>query len=268
MALTDNLAAYYAFNGNGSDSSGNGSHYNTLLGSYYIVGSVNNSFGSYVRLITNVSYSSSGLLGIGATGLSISAWIKYSFTTTGSYLIREVGASPVVFGILLNNVPGGTAGSLGWTCGSPQSTITSTGTVKINNGNWHHIVCTWGSGMGGSIWVDGVLSGTGVQAGGSLHNDPTGVTNYLFNSSTNKRYLGSADELAVWRRRLTDAEIAQLWNNGSGLAYPFITGPGFNMKINIGDVWKDVAGVQINIGDTWKTVSGAQINIGDVWKTS
>lgn len=41
---------------------------------------------------------------------------------------------------------------------------------------------------------------------------------------------------------------------------------GTNFQINIGDVWKVVAGMQINIGDTWKEVAGAQINIGDTWK--
>lgn len=38
-------------------------------------------------------------------------------------------------------------------------------------------------------------------------------------------------------------------------------------KINIGDAWKTIAGIQINIGDSWKVVSGMKINIGDAWKT-
>ena len=29
---------------------------------------------------------------------------------------------------------------------------------------------------------------------------------------------------------------------------------GTNMKINIGDVWKDVVSIKINIGDVWKTI--------------
>lgn len=40
-----------------------------------------------------------------------------------------------------------------------------------------------------------------------------------------------------------------------------------SMKINIGDVFKNVEEVKINIGDSWKTVTKIQINIGDVWKT-
>jgi hypothetical protein len=39
------------------------------------------------------------------------------------------------------------------------------------------------------------------------------------------------------------------------------------LKVNIGDVWKDVSAIQINIGDTWKAVTKAEVNIGDVWKT-
>ncbi len=42
---------------------------------------------------------------------------------------------------------------------------------------------------------------------------------------------------------------------------------GTNTQINIGDAWKEIAGIQINIGDTWKAVEGMQINIGDTWKT-
>ena len=42
---------------------------------------------------------------------------------------------------------------------------------------------------------------------------------------------------------------------------------GTNMKINIGDVFKDADEIKINVGDVWKTVTKIQINIGDVWKT-
>lgn len=46
----------------------------------------------------------------------------------------------------------------------------------------------------------------------------------------------------------------------------YYTVPSTNMKINIGDVWKDVSEIKINVGDVWKTVTEVWINIGDVWK--
>ncbi len=45
------------------------------------------------------------------------------------------------------------------------------------------------------------------------------------------------------------------------------TAAGTNMKINIGDVFKDVSEIKINVGDVWKSVTEAKINVGDVWKT-
>lgn len=47
----------------------------------------------------------------------------------------------------------------------------------------------------------------------------------------------------------------------------YYTEPSTNMKINIGDAFKDVDEIKINIGDSWKTVTKIQINIGDSWKT-
>jgi len=39
-----------------------------------------------------------------------------------------------------------------------------------------------------------------------------------------------------------------------------------NMKINIGDVFKDADEIKINIGDVWKPGVKAWQNVGDVWK--
>lgn len=39
-----------------------------------------------------------------------------------------------------------------------------------------------------------------------------------------------------------------------------------NMKINIGDIWRDVDSMKINIEDVWKDVIEMKINIGNVWK--
>ena len=66
-------------------------------------------------------------------------------------------------------------------------------------------------------------------------------------------------------RAISTTEIAELYNSGNGLAYPFSTGT--NCKINIGDTFKDVSEFKINIGDDWKAVTKVQQNIGDSWKT-
>jgi hypothetical protein len=52
-------------------------------------------------------------------------------------------------------------------------------------------------------------------------------------------------------------------------AYGFIVQrpfDGFNMKVNIGDSWKEVVSIKINIGDTWKDVTAVKQNISDSWR--
>ena len=46
----------------------------------------------------------------------------------------------------------------------------------------------------------------------------------------------------------------------------YTTAVGTNMKINIGDTFKDVDSLKINIGGAWKDVTKVQQNIGGVWK--
>ena len=40
-----------------------------------------------------------------------------------------------------------------------------------------------------------------------------------------------------------------------------VTPVAVNLKINIGDVWKDVTLVQINVGDVWENDEAVLINV-------
>jgi len=42
--------------------------------------------------------------------------------------------------------------------------------------------------------------------------------------------------------------------------------PGTNLKVNIGDTWKEMSAIKTNIGDSWKEVAAVKTNIGDTWK--
>jgi len=44
-------------------------------------------------------------------------------------------------------------------------------------------------------------------------------------------------------------------------------GGGINIKVNIGDDWKEATAMKINIGDDWKEVITVKQNIGGIWKT-
>lgn len=75
-----------------------------------------------------------------------------------------------------------------------------------------------------------------------------------------------------------DGSISPIANSWDGIQFrqnhesypgydPYITITyEYPLKVNIGDVWKDVIDAQVNIGDSWKSISELQVNISDVWK--
>ena len=57
------------------------------------------------------------------------------------------------------------------------------------------------------------------------YNFDAGYTNYLglLASEDSNHLEGNMDEVGIWKRKLTTAEIAALYNSGNGLSYPFIS---------------------------------------------
>jgi hypothetical protein len=66
-----------------------------------------------------------------------------------------------------------------------------------------------------------------------------------------------------------DIKALKYWLNGEPYFCAYAEGAppaGTNIKINIGDIFKDVDSLKINIGGVWKDVVSAELNIGGVWK--
>lgn len=87
---------------------------------------------------------------------------------------------------------------------------------------WHHVVAV---GDGGSlkIFYDGVLQVTGGSATANY-----GSSSYAFNiggggifDTSGNQFVGDIDEVAVWYRALSDAEVLQLYQNSFGGSIPF-----------------------------------------------
>ena len=98
-------------------------------------------------------------------------------------------------------------------------------TNAINTtGTFIHIVCV-ANGIGNplKIYVNGVESNvTNYSQFGpiiSMRYTHHNIMNHGGNSAID----GFIDDVAIWKRALTYAEVLQLYNNGNGLAYPFNT---------------------------------------------
>ncbi len=95
--------------------------------------------------------------------------------------------------------------------------IGGTGSLDYNgaqNGEWNHVVITNDGGSTGKIFVNGTERDTNTPG-----SDWAGSNRISWGDDNDggNSYTGLIDEVAIWNRTLTDGEIIQLYNNGTGM---------------------------------------------------
>ena len=143
------------------------------------------------------------------------------------------------------------------------NTYTIRGDAPLISGNWYHIVGTW-NGTVAKLWINGVSQTNIID--NSHSGNISDSTSRLFAGTyydSSYRVNGLVDELAIWSRVISDDEIAELYNSGTGKEISFFP----NIRLNLADSWKDCPSGKINIGDSWKDLtSDIRVNIGGAWK--
>jgi len=105
--------------------------------------------------------------------------------------------------------------------GSPEVADHNT---PINNGQFHHFVGLSIQGVGTQMWQDGVLVATGPAPTNSNNNNAMPVMIGENPDARNRTWDGVIDDVGIWGRALSAAEIAQLYNGGAGATIPQILG--------------------------------------------
>lgn len=95
----------------------------------------------------------------------------------------------------------------------PSNTIISTNV-------WYHLVSTYTSGNL-NIYINGSLDKNYVNPTGNLISVSDGLHIGHEDAWINEYFFGIIDEIGIWSRALSAAEVAALYNGGAGLAYPF-----------------------------------------------
>lgn len=224
MAVIDNLLSYWKLDeasGNRADAHGSDTltDNNTVAA---VTGIINN--GADFTAASNESLSHATSKG-GAVGLPISynLWVYINDTSEkGSFLEDGGGTAGGSFGIAIG-VGSGNFDTNGNNLIVPFWGIDWQDTgVAIGTG-WHMITVVLGTDGKIKAYKDGTLVFTGTSV---LTAWSTGLRlgNSTNNGSFPRYFDGAIDEVGIWSKALTGAEITSLYNAGAGLAYPFSSG--------------------------------------------
>ncbi len=203
------LVAYYPFNGNANDESGNG--YNgTVSGATLTTDRFNQSDKAY-NFFWN-GFSSDKIQVPGTSGLnfstggfSLSAWVKFSGAASGGYnypIVSKHNCSEQSGYILMlynDKITFWLAGAGGYSYISTPDNYT--------DGNWHHVAAVY-NGTNRFIYVDGVLKTSDAFAYTTPNNANIALGGY---NGCNGGFNGKVDDIRIYDAAMTDAQVQAIY---------------------------------------------------------
>ncbi|MFC1603565.1 LamG-like jellyroll fold domain-containing protein [Planctomycetota bacterium] len=200
---TDNLVAAYSFENNAQDVSGNGLDGN-IIGNPAFVEGITGMGLSFDGVNDLVDFGNNAAFDI-TEQITLSAWVNPNDAGNGqhnpyvskgdqAYAIKHANSNTIEFFIY----------DSGW----------RTANVKVDstfNGEWHHVLGTY-DGNELKTYVDGVLGAT-VAHQGSIDIQTHNLTIAQNSQETDRYYDGAIDEVKIYDRALSAAEIRFLVGN-------------------------------------------------------
>jgi len=146
--------------------------------------------------------------------ISISAWVKWAASPTNDETI--IGRDDAINRCFtLYHSTATTFRFFVFVGGSAKIKDTS---FTPTPGTWYHIVAV-ADGDYVRIYIDGSDVGSPTAYSGNIDKDNAELR--IGGDETHGNFNGTIDEVAIWDRGLTSTEVSDLYNSGSGLAYPF-----------------------------------------------
>jgi len=212
-----NLLAHYIFDGDVTDSSGNG-HHGEEKGEPVYGDGVDGQAMQFDGVDDYVDVE----LDVPENGCTVAFWFKTTNPDSGLYIVVEtpLALSGSGFDRELRLTEGNVSARL-W--GTTAETITAVG-LNVADGQWHHVAHTYGDAVGGQkLYVDGLLLASGTKAQSDF--DWQERVHFGFAKDGIERvgyYLeGMLDDARIYDRTLTPAEIAWLAGRTEPMVKPF-----------------------------------------------
>ena len=209
-SLLTSLTAYYAFEGDSSDSLGNYDGTDTDITNGLSYGHIEKGVdfnGTTSKIVTGASFAT------GASNKSMSFWFDSDSSTDRGWIVAGgTDNDGEAFGVFIQNDDLIFHGN-----GASYDMTVITG---ITQDTYTHVVVTYD----GTTIKSYINGSAGPTKTATLNTTGTGIWfGERKNSDVDGWFDGQADEIGIWSKELTSSEVTELYNGGSGLTYPFLS---------------------------------------------
>jgi len=227
IAPPSGLVSWWRGENNGLDALGtNNGTLHSASSFAFATGKVGQAFSFSGATTEYVDAPSSTSLNFGANDFAIATWIKTTLPSaayTWKRLVTKRGTSGNWYSLTLN---GPVAGAVTFEIAAGVSMSSS---VAVNDGKWHHIAVSRdpaGTPRNYRLYIDGVENSSLTDNGLNLDNSAPLEMGKWATESNGGIYSGLMDEVQIFSRSLTAAEIHGIYNAGpAGLTLvPTVTG--------------------------------------------
>ena len=214
---TQGLVAYYPFNGNANDESGNGNN-GITTGTTLSTDRFGNSNKAYsFNGSNNYITVNNSLLSNTFSSFTISCWIQTTMASGPGQIIADRFTTGYPYKYSMMNQSNGTVTAGSHDGGSNTNNVIST-PVNIGNGQWRHIIVVLDASLlKYGIYIDGTfnieITNINTGAWSSLSNPTSiGVSRGPSGYDFANWFSGKLDDIRVYNRALSASEISQLYH--------------------------------------------------------
>lgn len=200
--VSSGLIAYFPFNGNVTDESGNGNN-GTINGAILSTDKDGNTDKAYSfdGVDDNISLSNAKIFGSNSNR-SVSVWVYANSTAGNPYLVHNIDNTEGQWALTINSGNFRCRGYEGGTWGEAIFSATALA--------WQHVVCQY-DGTKMQLYINGVLKN---EAATNLAANSIDIKPYKFGSDVNgsSNFGGKIDNLRIYNRALSVSEIQALYD--------------------------------------------------------
>ncbi len=213
--LTSGLVAYYPFNGNANDESGNVNN-GTINGAIPADDRFGNASSAYQFSTSYITVNDAP--GINPTSeISISFWVNSTQTDPVIPIAKRLYNGAIDYLVYLNIYSVGKLGFMYTDALNIQHSFSTTNQIRYNDGNWHNISVIYTSGTNSSlkIYLDGIdCPGSWIEGNGSGNladrNSELLIGKQNVIDPNAGYFSGKLDEVRIYNHSLSIAEISSL----------------------------------------------------------